>query len=36
MYGLIGKFTAQAEQRDRLIKLMISDNGPIPSCLSFV
>jgi len=36
MYGLICKFKAQPGQRDRLIKLMLGDQEPIPGCISFV
>jgi quinol monooxygenase YgiN len=36
MHGLIGKFTAQSGQRDRLVKLMYGDGEPLPGLLSFV
>ena len=36
MYGLIGKFTAVAGQRDALIAILIDSVGAMPGCLSYV
>ena len=36
MYGLIGKFTAHAGQRDALIEVLLASVGDMPGCLSYV
>ena len=36
MYGLIGKFTAVAGQRDALIAILLDTVGAMPGCLSYV
>jgi quinol monooxygenase YgiN len=36
MYGLIGKMTAVAGQRDALIKILLEGVGDMPGCLSYV
>jgi quinol monooxygenase YgiN len=36
MYGLIGKFTAVAGQRDALIAILTASVGSMPGCLSYV
>ena len=36
MYGLIGKMTAQAGQRDALIKVLLEGVDGMPGCLSYV
>jgi quinol monooxygenase YgiN len=36
MYGLIGKMTATAGQRDELIAILLEATGSMPGCLSYV
>ena len=36
MYGLIGKMTAQAGQRDALVKILVEGVAGMPGCLSYV
>ena len=36
MYGLIGKITAAAGQRDALAKILLGGTGAMPGCLSYV
>ena len=36
MYGLIGKFTAVAGQRDALIPILLDSVAAMPGCLSYV
>jgi len=36
MYGLIGKITAAAGQRDALAGILIDGTGSMPGCLSYV
>ena len=36
MYGLIGKFTAVAGERDALIAILTASVGSMPGCLSYV
>jgi quinol monooxygenase YgiN len=36
MYGLIGKITAVAGQRDALAKILIDGTGSMPGCLSYI
>ena len=36
MYGLIGKMTAVAGQRDALASILIEGTGAMPGCLSYV
>jgi quinol monooxygenase YgiN len=36
MYGLIGKMTAVAGQRDALAAILLEDTGVMPGCLSYV
>lgn len=36
MYGLIGKMTAVAGQRDALIAVLLEGIGDMPGCLSYV
>jgi quinol monooxygenase YgiN len=36
MYGLIGKMTAVAGQRDALISVLLEGTGEMPGCLSYV
>ena len=36
MYGLIGKMSAQAGQRDRLIAILLDGVGGMPGCLSYI
>jgi len=36
MYGLIGKMTAAAGQRDTLVALLLEGTGAMPGCLSYV
>src|SRR5215510_3543129 len=36
MYGLIGKMTAVAGQRDALIAILLEETGAMPGCLSYV
>ena len=36
MYGLIGKMTAVAGQRDALANILIDGTGGMPGCLSYV
>ena len=36
MYGLIGKFSAVAGQRDALVALMLDGIADMPGCLSYV
>jgi quinol monooxygenase YgiN len=36
MYGLIGKITAAAGQRDALADILIDGTGSMPGCLSYV
>ena len=36
MYGLIGKMTAVAGQRDALIAILLEGIGGMPGCLSYV
>jgi quinol monooxygenase YgiN len=36
MYGLIGKFTAVAGQRDALIAILTASVGAMPGCLSYI
>lgn len=36
MYGLIGKCTANAGQRDALIKILLECTEDMPGCLSYV
>jgi quinol monooxygenase YgiN len=36
MYGLIGKITATAGQRDALAAILLDGTGAMPGCLSYV
>lgn len=36
MYGLIGKMTAAAGQRDTLASILLDGTGAMPGCLSYV
>jgi quinol monooxygenase YgiN len=36
MYGLIGKVTAEAGQRDALIEILIEGADEMPGCLSYI
>src|SRR5206468_3106081 len=36
MYGLIGKMTALAGQRDALASLLVDSTPPMPGCLSYI
>ena len=36
MYGLIGKFTAVAGQRDALIAILLEGTDRMPGCLSYI
>ena len=36
MYGLIGKFTAVAGQRDALVELLLDCTDDMPGCLSYI
>ncbi len=36
MYGLIGKITAKAGQRDSLIKILLDGVADMPGCLSYI
>ena len=36
MYGLIGKITAVAGQREALAKILIDGTGSMPGCLAYV
>jgi quinol monooxygenase YgiN len=36
MYGLIGKITAAAGQRDALAAILLDGTGEMPGCLSYV
>lgn len=36
MYGLIGKCTAVAGQRDALVAILVGSVGEMPGCLSYV
>lgn len=36
MYGLIGKMTATAGQRDALIAILLEGTGAMPGCLSYI
>lgn len=36
MYGLIGKMTAAAGQRDRLIEILLEGINDMPGCLSYI
>jgi len=36
MYGLIGKMTAVAGQRDALAAILLEGTGAMPGCLSYV
>lgn len=36
MYGLIGKFTAAAGQRDTLASILIEGTSQMPGCISYV
>ena len=36
MYGLIGKMTAAAGQRDALIAILLESTARMPGCLSYV
>lgn len=36
MYGLIGKFTAVAGQRDALAAILVEGTSGMPGCLSYV
>jgi quinol monooxygenase YgiN len=36
MFGLIGKMTAAAGQRDALIAILLEGTGTMPGCLSYV
>jgi len=36
MYGLIGKMTAAAGQRDTLVTLLLEGTSAMPGCLSYV
>ena len=36
MYGLIGKMTAVAGQRDALLAILLEGTGAMPGCLSYV
>ncbi len=36
MFGLIGKMTATAGQRDALIDILLESTGTMPGCLSYV
>src|SRR6185295_4207396 len=36
MYGLIGKMTAVAGQRDALVSILLDSTPPMPGCLSYV
>ena len=36
MYGLIGKITATAGQRDALAEILLQGTGNMPGCLSYI
>ena len=36
MYGLIGKMTAVAGQRDALASILLGSTGSLPGCLSYI
>lgn len=36
MYGLIGKMTAAAGQRDALAAILLEGTGAMPGCLSYI
>jgi quinol monooxygenase YgiN len=36
MYGLIGKMTAVAGQRDALASMLVDSTGAMPGCLSYI
>ena len=36
MYGLIGKMTATAGQRDALAAILLGGTGAMPGCLSYI
>jgi quinol monooxygenase YgiN len=36
MYGLIGKMTAVAGQRDTLLAILLEGTGSMPGCLSYI
>ena len=36
MYGLIGKMTAAAGQRDALAGILLENDGGMPGCLSYI
>jgi quinol monooxygenase YgiN len=36
MYGLIGKMTAVAGERDALVAILLEGTGAMPGCLSYV
>ena len=36
MYGLIGKMTAVAGQRDALASILLESTGSLPGCLSYI
>jgi quinol monooxygenase YgiN len=36
MYGVIGKLTAVAGQRDALVAILLEGTGQMPGCLSYV
>jgi quinol monooxygenase YgiN len=36
MFGLIGKMTAVADQRDALIAILLESTGAMPGCRSYV
>jgi quinol monooxygenase YgiN len=36
MFGLVGKFTAQAGKREALISALAAATGELPGCLSYI
>ncbi len=36
MYGMIGRITAKAGQRDALVKLLLAGSDAMPGCLSYI
>ena len=36
MYGLIGRITAKAGERDALIDILLDGTGEMPGCLSYI
>lgn len=36
MFGLIGRITATAGQRDALVRILLEGTGAMPGCLSYI